>query len=400
MKISFEGKDYNVYFPPNFSAECSNCGFCCRLWKIQMDMDTYNQVKSLDIYEKMETENKCLIDVNTDNDTAIINLVENNCGFLSKDNLCLIHSEAGFEAKPLPCRQFPLNLFLTPEGIYVGFSHVCPSVGENKNQGFDEKKYIPLIEELIRKNKFKSLLAQNLPLAPGVDIDWQGYNLVENFLRSKLPEESTADLQLWEPLMILAFVVLNTQLPFINSHNLSTLIKKVDKTTLPEFNEIFRELFDGIAWTVLSIVESDEDEMKMPNYQALLNQSNFKSNTFDVDIPINELNRYMNLHEDIEVENRIRNYIKHLLWRKYLIEKGTILGNLGALEVVFRLCKWYIYAYAFTRKAPHPEISDIKQGIAVVERIIIHKKEYNILNLFTELITENILQQLMVIMNP
>jgi lysine-N-methylase len=54
------------------------------------------------------------------------------CVFLAPDGLCRIHSEFGPEAKPLPCRAYPIAFLPDGSGLRVFARFSCPSAAEAK----------------------------------------------------------------------------------------------------------------------------------------------------------------------------------------------------------------------------------------------------------------------------
>lgn len=54
-----------------------------------------------------------------------------SCGFLEENNLCGIHRELGFAAKPHTCQVFPFVITETPDGFFVGTTFYCSSVRAN-----------------------------------------------------------------------------------------------------------------------------------------------------------------------------------------------------------------------------------------------------------------------------
>ena len=54
------------------------------------------------------------------------------CIFLESDGRCRIHSDYGFDEKPVACRLFPFNLAPDAGGAHAGLNFACQSVRANK----------------------------------------------------------------------------------------------------------------------------------------------------------------------------------------------------------------------------------------------------------------------------
>ena len=55
------------------------------------------------------------------------------------DGLCRIHKELGFDAKPLVCRMFPLQIVPRDNVAYVTIRRACPSAAADKGRPVAEQ---------------------------------------------------------------------------------------------------------------------------------------------------------------------------------------------------------------------------------------------------------------------
>lgn len=89
---------------------CTACGGCCQGVRVPVyDRDRQailDAGKALDVPDPI--------------DGGALRMVDGQCVFLGSDRHCRIHATLGSEAKPTPCRQFPIIAVHTPEGVRVG----------------------------------------------------------------------------------------------------------------------------------------------------------------------------------------------------------------------------------------------------------------------------------------
>lgn len=64
-------------------------------------------------------------------DAYRLRMVKGRCFFLDEKNMCRIHNELGYEAKPHGCKAFPAMVTETQGASYARLSFYCPSVAGN-----------------------------------------------------------------------------------------------------------------------------------------------------------------------------------------------------------------------------------------------------------------------------
>jgi Fe-S-cluster containining protein len=87
---------------------------------------------------------------------------DGSCVFLLPDGLCRIHKELGFDAKPLICRTFPLQVVPRDGVAYVTIRRACPSAAADLGR--------PVSEQLSEARQLarESGLAEKSPVAPTI----------------------------------------------------------------------------------------------------------------------------------------------------------------------------------------------------------------------------------------
>lgn len=118
---------------------CINCGRCCTHWGISVADKTadellkydwgtkYADLKGYEIMVKRKSE--------ISGESYFMNMrKDGRCPFLDDKNFCRIHSELGYDAKPLTCKRFPLQLVEGRRSIYARLSYYCPAVAQGEGQ--------------------------------------------------------------------------------------------------------------------------------------------------------------------------------------------------------------------------------------------------------------------------
>lgn len=121
-----------LHFDSNQNYDCLMCGRGCRAgWDIPVEPEVAANLEHQPlvlriigeqgpVFRKVEDQ----IFIQNSKDCP-------NCRFLAEDQLCSIHRELGFEAKPATCKLFPFVMTQTPEGIFAGVTYYCTATRQN-----------------------------------------------------------------------------------------------------------------------------------------------------------------------------------------------------------------------------------------------------------------------------
>lgn len=90
---------------------CTQCGGCCQGVRIPI----YNDDERA-LVERAASH----LHVDHPMDGKALRMVQGRCVFLDERNACRIHAELGADAKPIPCRQFPLIAVQAEDGVRIG----------------------------------------------------------------------------------------------------------------------------------------------------------------------------------------------------------------------------------------------------------------------------------------
>lgn len=171
------------------------CGQCCREpWTIPVDKETADSLENLSKQEPLATflEGKSPTTV-TQSGTLGYTCEDGLCVFLESDGMCYLHRQFGPLGKGYVCREFPILLTETPEGIYHGYSFVCAAVREpaleetsQDDTGFSVDAILESRDHHYRTVPEKISFRRTGPLA----LNWNEYKLIEQGL--------LAILSMWE----------------------------------------------------------------------------------------------------------------------------------------------------------------------------------------------------------
>ena len=121
-----------IHFDPNQNYDCLQCGRGCRAgWDIPVEPEVVAGLRDHPLTLRVIQERGEAFR-QVDDQVFIQNSRDcPNCSFLDADQLCSIHRELGYEAKPATCKLFPFVMTQTPDGIYAGTTYYCTATRQN-----------------------------------------------------------------------------------------------------------------------------------------------------------------------------------------------------------------------------------------------------------------------------
>ena len=99
------------------------------------------------------------------NEYRLAHKADGSCVFLAADGMCRIHQEFGFDAKPLVCRMFPLQIVPRENVAYVTVRRACPSAAAD--QGRPVADHLEFARKLARERKLVESPPHPPPIKPG-----------------------------------------------------------------------------------------------------------------------------------------------------------------------------------------------------------------------------------------
>jgi len=125
---------------------CINCGRCCTHWGISVDEKTSENLLKYDWgahYPDMKDKpamvrRKSAIE---GGESYFMKMrKDGRCPFLDDKEFCRIHSDLGYDAKPLTCKRFPLELVKGRRSVYARLSFYCPAVASGEGQALGSQR--------------------------------------------------------------------------------------------------------------------------------------------------------------------------------------------------------------------------------------------------------------------
>ncbi len=129
-------------FSPGSKYSCINCGRCCSNWSISVDDKTAEKLQKYDWGEQYPDMKEAGLMVRrksaVEGTSWYMRLRRDKaCVFRDPKGYCRIHSDLGYDAKPMTCKRFPLHLVKGKRAVYARLSYYCPAVvrGEGQSLG-------------------------------------------------------------------------------------------------------------------------------------------------------------------------------------------------------------------------------------------------------------------------
>ena len=388
-----KNNDLKILFPEDVFVHCRSCGKCCQHWPITIEEDKYKDLVKTDFYKDLQAENpeSCLINFNEETCIGTIAKTNTKCIML-RDNLCLIHSELGPEAKSYCCRTFPLVFGILPGELYVGVSYYCPSV--QANEGKPIKDYLPLVRKLAEIGVKQRENPETARLTGEVNISWEAYLCLENFIKECITQ-SGAPMGTWQALSaVAAFDIIKTDREEFSGEkeeveDFFTCPVPVIMERSPEFVDYQMEFCAHI----LAIAESGEALQKDENSKIILNGGNLKSSTFDKVITIRPLWEYMSAETPVWIYNEFIKYFDNVIWRKQILPFNSIFSGLVFLHFLPIIISWYANAAAIVNGREAPEQEDLREALGIVDLYFNHMIElHDSFEVFADEMMENIMR--------
>ena len=329
-----------IFLPPGFRFECRECGKCCHRWNFKVDPDTYSNLQKTPFLDEMKKKfpGHEIIHFSEESGGAFMEKVDGEC-ILFENNLCTIHKELGYHSKPLGCRRFPFFFTETPEGIYAGLSHVCPSVRDKTGNPVEE--YLPLLHDLASKGYFLHMVGDPVIITENITTDFVGYKIIEEFILKVIEERGATT----------AFILVLTSLALlihsrknapgnISPDEISTFLHNSHSDAFindPDFGGYQMHT----AATMIALLESRDMAEARVSAGTILNGGTLESETFGRMIPVKPLSQYTKFSDSPAHSPLFIDFIRHLLWWKYPLTTETILTGLSLMSLLPIMFDWY-----------------------------------------------------------
>ena len=140
---------------PRQRYQCIQCGKSCGHWRIWVEPDLVAPLREHPLALRLEVAGQNYLLEEADGWHRLGYDAQGRCFFLEDDRRCGLHSSTGWLSKPRACRQFPLFLAETPDGIQVGLSFRCSAV--QQDQGLDWAAHEADLHSLVASGSYPRL---------------------------------------------------------------------------------------------------------------------------------------------------------------------------------------------------------------------------------------------------
>ncbi|MFN8606553.1 MAG: hypothetical protein U0931_03410 [Vulcanimicrobiota bacterium] len=322
----------HVNYDPQIAYECVQCGRgCFNRWDIGVEPEVVQALKGhrLELRVIQERgqafrEHDGQYIINKDKDHP-------RCGFLKEDLLCSIHSELGYQAKPLTCQQYPYVFVQTPDRqIHASAVYSCTAVREELGPPLKESQQS--IEDLLRRGARVHRLDGNIEVLPPFETTYSEIQAYEAELNRKLGEMPISS-AFEEAILGLANALSGLGQPeqdtvlldegfLAASWGRARLVPQEARNNLQLIKTI---LSMGLLKPCLP---SQDREVWKKIDAAVLGDAELEIPDFNWRAPLNDLNLWLNEGVGHRFDGQIKRFQGSLLFRKAHLTMGGLLPGL------------------------------------------------------------------------
>lgn len=325
----------NVHLP-DLAYDCQSCGKSCFTFEVEIRPEDHQRLRAAPGYLPIQELPGGRLYLARDE--------RGRCSYLNLESRCGIHEQLGYEHKPQVCKDFPFRGWPTPDGVYIGLSFVCTSVFDNWGRSLEHHRV-----EL--ENRFGQMTC-DADLRPqlweNLDISWEQYLELERRAHQALV--APLDFNLLKLTLSLARVTHTGQW---NSLDESPRLS-------PELGQLADHLVKAL--TLFLETAGQPIELSQQLLQALEQNEPFFSRLLGDTIQPAELGQRL----PPWYPEQVVRYLKHVLFRKHLLEPPHLLGRMGMLPLVAHLLRFYTLASAqLGQREPEPQ--DLQRALELLE---------------------------------
>lgn len=153
--------------------DCHQCGVCCRGSIVPLSADDLAKLDAQKWHEHPDFRGTSVTVSESwlGREQRLAHRPDGSCVFLLPDGLCRIHKELGFDAKPLVCRMFPLQVVPRDGVAIVTIRRACPSAAADKGRPVAEQ--LDFAKKLARERGLADESADPPPIKPGEYRPWR-----------------------------------------------------------------------------------------------------------------------------------------------------------------------------------------------------------------------------------
>jgi hypothetical protein len=320
------------------------------------------------------------------------------CIFLDDDNLCAIHKELGFDAKPRMCKQFPYHPVETPDGIVGSFDFACPTVVADKGAPIEEHEadFRGVVARAIaeRMQEEPSMAARRASLRGehalsarrGVPLAWSDYGELEN-AQLEILRDSTQPLA--QRMLRIDRLGTDAHLhaePGAMSRWIGGLRTQrwspLDEIAGPPAvamrqRAVLAPLIAGVegGWIVQTGGRSSARDRIGLALAVVGSQRTVRLATAEAELPLSRMPR-TGFDQDGALAGTFARFLEAYLVRKSLVDGVSMFQGVRYLALFFGVIRWYAVARAVMAEREAATEDDLRYAIALMERCLSHAEGF------------------------
>lgn len=221
--------------------DCHQCGVCCRGSVVPLSAEDVARLQEQKWQERPElTGTPVMVRENLlGHAHRLAQRADGSCVFLMEDGLCRIHKELGFDAKPLVCRMFPLQVVPRDNLAYVTLRRACPSAAADLGRPVAEQ--LAFAKELARERHLADAAPHCPPLKPGEARGWLAARKLLHTFERLLTDERYPMVRRLVHGLVLARLVEQAKTATHSDKELVELLSVLEANVAGEVGDLFAE---------------------------------------------------------------------------------------------------------------------------------------------------------------
>jgi Fe-S-cluster containining protein len=382
---------------------CQSCGDCCRGdWLIGVDDASHAALKDVDWgrYDPAlaggEKFRKLRLPLLSGENTTFARGPSGACVFLTGDSRCSIHNHLGYGAKPQVCREFPYHFVETPDGIVTGLSFACTAVLNHRGEPL--ARQTAEVAGVVAGSARVALLPDPIVLYSGVDIAWPKYRLIEEALLAILGEETVEfPRALIAGGLLVALAVslarldqraapgapdggrLASGLAELGAERYRRLVDVARAVPAPTHGSL-AYLAPLFTWLQVSRRPTSRAGLVLALYRNYLRFRRRSGRLPDLLgdhgwFEVEAVARVRFTAEDPEVAGFLREYWRHVVFRKTLTPMHGVFRGYHTLLTLYAFTKWIARLRAHREGRAETALGDVRDAVRLVEqRFVLHAR--------------------------
>jgi Fe-S-cluster containining protein len=221
--------------------DCHQCGVCCRGSVVPLSADDVSRLKNQKWEQQPDFQGTPVMVHESwlGHEYRLAHREDGSCVFLMQDGLCRIHKDLGFEAKPLVCRMFPLQIVPRDSVAYVTIRRACPSAAADDGRPVSEQ--LEFARRLARERHLAEEPPHPPPFKPGERRDWRPSRRLLETLERMLTDDRFPPIRRLAHALILCRLLEKARTRSLNDQRLIELFGVLEQNVAEEVGDLFSD---------------------------------------------------------------------------------------------------------------------------------------------------------------